>query len=76
MHTHPPMSGLDLSPLVVWVAGFLLINLLRNAAVGQANFNGWDIREELERLSAELSAQRLAPPPVPSPAGLGLHCAC
>jgi YggT family protein len=28
----PPMSGLDLSPLVVWVAGFLVIGLLRSLA--------------------------------------------
>jgi YggT family protein len=28
----PPMSGLDLSPLVVWLAGFLLIGFLRSLA--------------------------------------------
>jgi YggT family protein len=26
----PPMSGLDLSPMVVWFAGFLLLGLLRS----------------------------------------------
>ena len=28
----PPMSGIDLSPLVVWVAASVLIALLRNLA--------------------------------------------
>lgn len=28
----PPVSGFDLSPLVVWVAGILLIGLLRSIA--------------------------------------------
>ncbi|HKW58148.1 MAG TPA: YggT family protein [Candidatus Dormibacteraeota bacterium] len=26
----PPMSGLDLSPMVVWLAGFVLLGLLRS----------------------------------------------
>jgi len=26
----PPMSGLDLSPMVVWIAALILINLLNN----------------------------------------------
>ena len=26
----PPMSGLDLSPMVVWLAGFILLGLLRS----------------------------------------------
>jgi YggT family protein len=26
----PPMSGLDLSPMVVWLAGFLLLGFLRS----------------------------------------------
>jgi YggT family protein len=26
----PPMSGLDLSPMVVWLAGFLLLGLLNS----------------------------------------------
>ena len=28
----PPMSGLDLSPMVVWLAGFLLLGVLRSLA--------------------------------------------
>ena len=28
----PPMSGLDLSPMVVWLAGFLILGLLRSLA--------------------------------------------
>jgi YggT family protein len=26
----PPMSGLDLSPMVVWLAGFMLLGFLRS----------------------------------------------
>ena len=26
----PPMSGLDLSPMVVWLGGFILLGLLRS----------------------------------------------
>jgi YggT family protein len=28
----PPMSGLDLSPMVVWLAGFLILGVLRSLA--------------------------------------------
>ena len=28
----PPMSGIDLSPMVVWFAGFIVLGLLRSVA--------------------------------------------